>query len=39
MLALHLATGDDPLPASPRAATVDERPDGVVVGPAGRTMT
>ena len=30
MLALHLATGDDPLPAS-SATTVDERPDRVVV--------
>lgn len=36
MLALHLATGDDPLPAGPGAAQVEERPDGVAVAvPAG----
>jgi len=39
MLALHLAAGDDPLPAAPGAAMVDERSDGIaVVLPAG-TMT
>ena len=39
MLALHLATGDDPLPAPLGAAAVHERSDGItVVLPAG-TMT
>ena len=36
MLALHLATGDDPLPAPRGAATVHERHDGVVVDTADR---
>ena len=31
MLALHLDTGDDPLPAPPGAVEVHERPDGVAV--------
>lgn len=39
MLALHLATGDDPLPTSPGATEVHPRPDGVVVGLPDATMT
>ncbi|HSO64110.1 MAG TPA: hypothetical protein VLQ78_03325, partial [Ornithinibacter sp.] len=39
MLALHLATGEDPLPAPPGATTVQERPDGVVVDLPAATMT
>ena len=39
MLALHLATGDDPLPARPGATTVTHHGDGVVVGVADVTMT
>ena len=31
MLALHLATGDDPLPAPPGVAEVHERSDGIAV--------
>ena len=38
MLALHLATGDDPLPAPRGAATVHERHDGVVVETSTSTM-
>ena len=39
MLALHLATGTDPLPAPPGATEVHERPDGVVVDLPAATMT
>ncbi len=39
MLALHLATGDDPLPAPRGAVTVHERHDGVMVELPTATMT
>ncbi len=38
MLALHCATGEDPLPAPPGAVTVRERPDGVVVAMPAATL-
>ena len=39
MLALHLDTGDDPLPAPPGAFEVHERPDGVAVVLPSATLT
>ncbi|HET6967236.1 MAG TPA: cellobiose phosphorylase, partial [Ornithinibacter sp.] len=39
LLALHLATGDDPLPASTGAPRVQHRADGVVVGLPDAGMT
>lgn len=39
MLALHLDTGDDPLPAPPGAVEVHERPDGIAVVLPAATMT
>ena len=39
MLALHLATGDDPLPAPAGACEVHERPDGITVLLPAATMT
>ena len=39
MLALHCATGHDPLPAPPTAITVHERPDGAAVALPAATLT
>ncbi|HET7822526.1 MAG TPA: cellobiose phosphorylase [Ornithinibacter sp.] len=39
LLALHLATGDDPLPAAPGMAEVRERPDGIAVALPAGTIT
>ncbi|MEO7420989.1 MAG: cellobiose phosphorylase [Ornithinibacter sp.] len=39
MLALHLGTGEDPLPAPSGAVQVHERPDGIAVALPTATMT